>query len=113
VTPQQKSARDYFRDSLDIVAEADKLGFTHVRTVEHYFQSYGGYSPNPIVFLSAASQRTRHVRLVTDLVPTGDVRTKSHPSAGSRRRHLVKFRDRVEVVYPRLLRANKRLMARH
>ena len=23
----------------------------------HYFQSYGGYSPNPIVFLSAASQR--------------------------------------------------------
>jgi alkanesulfonate monooxygenase SsuD/methylene tetrahydromethanopterin reductase-like flavin-dependent oxidoreductase (luciferase family) len=68
VTPQQKSARDYFHDSLDIAAEADKLGFTHVRTVEHYFQSYGGYSPNPIVFLSAASQRTRRVRLVTGAV---------------------------------------------
>src|SRR5438876_5274048 len=68
VTPQQKSARDYFRDCLDIAAEADKLGFTHVRTVEHYFQSYGGYSPSPIVFLSAASQRTRHARLVTGAV---------------------------------------------
>jgi len=68
VTPQQKPARDYFRDCLDIAAEADKLGFTHVRTVEHYFQSYGGYSPNPIVFLSAASQRTKHVRLVTGAV---------------------------------------------
>ena len=59
VTPRQKSGRDYFRDCLDIAEEADRLGFTHVRTVEHYFQSYGGYSPNPIVFLSAASQRTR------------------------------------------------------
>ena len=68
VTPQQKPARDYFRDCLDIAAEADKLGFTHVRTVEHYFQSYGGYSPNPIVFLSAASQRTKRVRLVTGAV---------------------------------------------
>jgi alkanesulfonate monooxygenase SsuD/methylene tetrahydromethanopterin reductase-like flavin-dependent oxidoreductase (luciferase family) len=65
VTPQQKSARDYFRDCLEIAEEADKLGLTHVRTVEHYFQSYGGYSPNPIVFLSAASQRTKRVRLVT------------------------------------------------
>ncbi len=42
VTPQQKPARDYFRDSLDIAEEADKLGFTHVRTVGHYLQSYGG-----------------------------------------------------------------------
>jgi alkanesulfonate monooxygenase SsuD/methylene tetrahydromethanopterin reductase-like flavin-dependent oxidoreductase (luciferase family) len=68
VTPQQKSARDYFRDCLDIADEADKLGFTHIRTVEHYFQSYGGYSPDPIVFLSAASQRTKRARLVTGAV---------------------------------------------
>ena len=68
VTPRQKSGRDYFRDCLDIAEEADRLGFTHVRTVEHYFQSYGGYSPNPIVFLSAASQRTRRARLVTGAV---------------------------------------------
>ncbi|HUB95143.1 MAG TPA: LLM class flavin-dependent oxidoreductase, partial [Stellaceae bacterium] len=40
----------------------------HVRTVEHYFHPYGGYSPNPIVFLSALSQRTKRARLVTGAV---------------------------------------------
>jgi alkanesulfonate monooxygenase SsuD/methylene tetrahydromethanopterin reductase-like flavin-dependent oxidoreductase (luciferase family) len=68
VSPAQKSARDYFQDSLEIAGEADKLGFTHVRTVEHYFNSYGGYSPSPLVFLSAASQRTKRARLVTGAV---------------------------------------------
>jgi natural product biosynthesis luciferase-like monooxygenase protein len=68
VKPEQKAPRAYFRDCLDIAEEADKLGFTHVRTVEHYFHYYGGYSPNPIVFLSAASQRTKRARLVTGAV---------------------------------------------
>jgi alkanesulfonate monooxygenase SsuD/methylene tetrahydromethanopterin reductase-like flavin-dependent oxidoreductase (luciferase family) len=63
-----KSAADYYAESLSIAEEADGLGFTHVRTVEHYFTRYGGYSPNPIVFLSAASQRTRNIRLVTGAV---------------------------------------------
>ena len=35
---------------------------THIRTVEHYFEPYGGYSPNPIVFLAAAAQRTTQAR---------------------------------------------------
>src|SRR6266480_2537562 len=35
---------------------------------EHYFHHYGGYSPNPIVFLAAAAQRTRRARLVTGAV---------------------------------------------
>lgn len=39
-----------------------------MRTVEHYFHPYGGYTPNPIVFLAAASQRTRRARLVTGAV---------------------------------------------
>jgi alkanesulfonate monooxygenase SsuD/methylene tetrahydromethanopterin reductase-like flavin-dependent oxidoreductase (luciferase family) len=68
VSPQEKSARDYFRECLDIAEEADRLGYTHVRTVEHYFHPYGGYSPNPIVFLSAAAQRTKRVRIVTGAV---------------------------------------------
>ena len=68
VTPQQKSADEYFRESLQLCEEADALGFTHVRTVEHYFHPYGGYSPNPIVFLAAASQRTKRARLVTGAV---------------------------------------------
>ncbi len=63
-----KSAAEYYAESLAIAEEADKLGFTHARTVEHYFNRYGGYSPNPLVFLSAASQRTKNIRLVTGAV---------------------------------------------
>jgi alkanesulfonate monooxygenase SsuD/methylene tetrahydromethanopterin reductase-like flavin-dependent oxidoreductase (luciferase family) len=67
-TPADKSAEDYFAQSLAIAEEADALGFTHARTVEHYFRGYGGYSPNPIVFLSAVAQRTKTMRLVTGAV---------------------------------------------
>jgi len=68
VKPEEKSARDYFAESLEIAEEAERLGFTHARIVEHYFHYYGGYSPNPMLFLSAASQRTRRMRLVTGAV---------------------------------------------
>jgi alkanesulfonate monooxygenase SsuD/methylene tetrahydromethanopterin reductase-like flavin-dependent oxidoreductase (luciferase family) len=68
VKPEEKSARDYFAESLDIAEEAERLGFTHARIVEHYFHYYGGYSPNPMLFLSAASQRTKRMRLVTGAV---------------------------------------------
>jgi alkanesulfonate monooxygenase SsuD/methylene tetrahydromethanopterin reductase-like flavin-dependent oxidoreductase (luciferase family) len=63
-----KSAADYFAESLDIIEEGETLGLTHARTVEHYFNRYGGYSTNPIVFLSAASQRTKTMRMVTGAV---------------------------------------------
>ncbi len=65
IGPDKKSAADYFRESLDLAALADELGYGHIRTVEHYFEAYGGYSPNPVVFLSAAAQRTKTARLVT------------------------------------------------
>jgi len=68
VKPEEKSARDYFAESLEIAEEAERLGFTHARIVEHYFHYYGGYSPNPMLFLSAASQRTKRMRLVTGAV---------------------------------------------
>jgi len=68
VLPEDKSAADYFDQCPTIAAEAETLGYSHVRTVEHYFRRYGGYSPNPIVFLAAASQRTKKLRLVTGAV---------------------------------------------
>jgi alkanesulfonate monooxygenase SsuD/methylene tetrahydromethanopterin reductase-like flavin-dependent oxidoreductase (luciferase family) len=68
VRPEDRSAEQYFREALDLAEEADRLGFTHIRIVEHYFHYYGGYSPNPIVFLAAAAQRTRRARLVTGAV---------------------------------------------
>ena len=68
IKPEQKSADAYFQESLQLAEDVERLGFTHIRTVEHYFHYYGGYSPNPIVFLAAAAQRTKRVRLVTGAV---------------------------------------------
>ena len=68
VGPAEKPAAQWYRESLSLVALADELGYSHVRTVEHYFHPYGGYSPSPIVFLSAAAQLTRKARLVTGAV---------------------------------------------
>lgn len=68
VTPQEKPADIYFDESLRIVSQADELGYHHIRIVEHYFNRYGGYSPNPIVFLSAAAQRSRRLKLITGAV---------------------------------------------
>src|SRR5258707_13147941 len=68
VRPEEKWAKEYFAESLAIAEEAERFGFTHARIVEHYFHYYGGYSPNPMLFLAAASQRTKHMRLVTGAV---------------------------------------------
>ncbi|MBM3598007.1 MAG: LLM class flavin-dependent oxidoreductase [Alphaproteobacteria bacterium] len=68
IGPETKAADAYFRECLGLVDLCDELGYSHVRTVEHYFNAYGGYSPNPIVFLTAAAQRTRRARLITGAV---------------------------------------------
>jgi alkanesulfonate monooxygenase SsuD/methylene tetrahydromethanopterin reductase-like flavin-dependent oxidoreductase (luciferase family) len=62
------SAENYFDDALRLLDLAEPLGYTHVRIVEHYFNDYGGYSPNPLLFLTAASQRTKTMRLITGAV---------------------------------------------
>ncbi|MEX2128533.1 MAG: LLM class flavin-dependent oxidoreductase [Xanthobacteraceae bacterium] len=68
VTASEKPADVYFAESLALAEEAERLGYTHARTVEHYFERYGGISPNPILFLAALSQRTKTMRLVTGAV---------------------------------------------
>lgn len=68
VSPAQRSAQKFFADILHLTSLCDELGYTHVRQVEHYFEPYGGYSPNPVVFLAAAAQRTKKARLVTGAV---------------------------------------------
>ena len=68
VGPDEKSAESYWREALYLVSLCDELGFDNVRTVEHYFHPYGGYSPNPIVFLAAAAMRTAKARLITGAV---------------------------------------------
>ena len=62
------TAEEYFEDALNLSELGEGLGYTHVRIVEHYFTAYGGFSPNPMVFLSAAAQRTKTMRLITGAV---------------------------------------------
>jgi alkanesulfonate monooxygenase SsuD/methylene tetrahydromethanopterin reductase-like flavin-dependent oxidoreductase (luciferase family) len=68
VGPEQKQAEQYFREAMHLCGLTDELGYTHIRQVEHYFKPYGGYSPSPIVFLTAAAMRTRNTRLITGAV---------------------------------------------
>ncbi|RLU81339.1 LLM class flavin-dependent oxidoreductase [Streptomyces griseocarneus] len=68
VDERDRDAASYFAQCLDFTELGDRLGFHHVRIVEHYFRRYGGYSPNPIVFLSAAAQRSRRLKLITGAV---------------------------------------------
>jgi alkanesulfonate monooxygenase SsuD/methylene tetrahydromethanopterin reductase-like flavin-dependent oxidoreductase (luciferase family) len=68
VGPETIPAAQYFDECLNLCDLVDEYGYGHVRTVEHYFLAYGGYSPNPMVFLSAVSQRTKKARMVTGAV---------------------------------------------
>ena len=63
--PSEQSGADYWAQALHLVGLCDELGYTSVRTVEHYFHPYGGYSPKPIVFLSATAMQTKKARLIT------------------------------------------------
>src|SRR6266852_5152210 len=68
VGPDRKSAEQYWTEALQLTQRAEQLGYASVRTVEHYFHPYGGYSPDPLIFLAAAAAVTRTIRLVTGAV---------------------------------------------
>jgi alkanesulfonate monooxygenase SsuD/methylene tetrahydromethanopterin reductase-like flavin-dependent oxidoreductase (luciferase family) len=68
VGPDEKPAEQYFREAMHLCRLTDELGYTHIRQVEHYFHPYGGYSPNPLIFLTAAAMMTRQTRLITGAV---------------------------------------------
>jgi len=68
VGPAQKSGAQYWREALSLTRRGEGLGFTSVRTVEHYFHDYGGYSPSPLIFLSAAAALTTTMRMITGAV---------------------------------------------
>jgi alkanesulfonate monooxygenase SsuD/methylene tetrahydromethanopterin reductase-like flavin-dependent oxidoreductase (luciferase family) len=66
--PNEKSGAEYYAEALRIVQAGEELGSTRVKTVEHYFHPYGGYSPDPAVFLSACAALTKRQRLMTGAV---------------------------------------------
>ena len=68
VSEAQVRAQQWFDDALQLCEDGDALGYAHARIVEHYFNRYGGYSPNPLIFLACAAQRTKAMRLITGAV---------------------------------------------
>src|SRR5947199_4011123 len=58
--------------ALEQVELADRLGFDYVWEVEHHFLEEYSHSSAPEVFLAAASQRTKQIRLghgIVNLMP--------------------------------------------
>src|SRR6266481_4994773 len=50
-------------DALEQIELADRVGFDYVWEVEHHFLEEYSHSSAPEVFLAAASQRTKRIRL--------------------------------------------------
>jgi len=54
---------ELYQNALSQIELADRLGYDYAWEVEHHFLEEYSHSPAPEVFLSAASQRTRNIRL--------------------------------------------------
>lgn len=52
-----------FQDALDQVELADRIGIDYAWEVEHHFLEEYSHSSSPEIFLAAASQRTKNIRL--------------------------------------------------
>jgi alkanesulfonate monooxygenase SsuD/methylene tetrahydromethanopterin reductase-like flavin-dependent oxidoreductase (luciferase family) len=59
----ERTEADLYRDALEQVELADRLGFDYVWAVEHHFLEEYSHSSAPEVFLAAVSQRTKQIRL--------------------------------------------------
>ena len=65
-----------FHESLEQIELADKLGFDYAWEVEHHFLEEYSHSSAPEVFLAAASQRTKNIRLGHGVIQL----TTNHPA---------------------------------
>ncbi|MSO91749.1 MAG: LLM class flavin-dependent oxidoreductase [Acetobacteraceae bacterium] len=68
--------RQLYQNALSQVELADKLGYDYAWQVEHHFLEEYSHSPQPEVFLSAASQRTKNIRLGHGIIQL----TTNHPA---------------------------------
>src|SRR5947199_6947798 len=59
----QWSEAQLYREALEQIELADRLGIDYVWEVEHHFLEEYSHSSAPEVFLAAASQRTSRIRL--------------------------------------------------
>jgi alkanesulfonate monooxygenase SsuD/methylene tetrahydromethanopterin reductase-like flavin-dependent oxidoreductase (luciferase family) len=65
-----------YHNALQQLELADALGYDHAWVVEHHFLEEYSHSSAPEVFLGAASQRTKHIRLGHGIVQL----TTNHPA---------------------------------
>ncbi len=65
-----------YHNALDQLELADRLGYDYAWEVEHHFLEEYSHSPAPEVFLGAASQRTRQIRLGHGIIQL----TTNHPA---------------------------------
>src|SRR5271169_3499547 len=65
-----------YHNSLDQVERADRLGYHYAWEVEHHFLEEYSHSSAPEVFLAAASQRTKQIRLGHGILQL----TTNHPA---------------------------------
>src|SRR5947199_7369325 len=65
-----------YQNALDQVELADRLGYDYAWEVEHHFLEEYSHSPSPEVFLAAASQRTKQIRLAHGIMQL----TSTHPA---------------------------------
>jgi alkanesulfonate monooxygenase SsuD/methylene tetrahydromethanopterin reductase-like flavin-dependent oxidoreductase (luciferase family) len=65
-----------YHNALDELELADRLGYDYAWEVEHHFLEEYSHCPAPEVFLGAASQRTRRIRLGHGIIQL----TTSHPA---------------------------------
>jgi len=72
----ERSEHRLFKQSLDQIELADRLGFDYAWEVEHHFLEEYSHSAAPEVFLGAASQRTRNIRLGHGIIQL----TTNHPA---------------------------------
>ncbi|MDD9905201.1 MAG: LLM class flavin-dependent oxidoreductase [Rhodospirillaceae bacterium] len=70
------SERQLFNNALDQMELADNLGFDYAWEVEHHFLEEYSHCPSPEVFLGAASQRTKNIRLGHGIIQL----TTNHPA---------------------------------
>jgi alkanesulfonate monooxygenase SsuD/methylene tetrahydromethanopterin reductase-like flavin-dependent oxidoreductase (luciferase family) len=84
-----------YHNALDQLALADALGYDYAWEVEHHFLEEYSHSPAPEVFLGAASQRTRRIRLGHGIIQL----TTSHPARVAERVAVLDLLSRGRVEF--------------
>ena len=60
-----KSPKQLYREAIEQVVNADRLGYDAYAIIEHFFFPKFGASPNPFAFFGACIPRTRQIRFRT------------------------------------------------